>query len=343
MKALVLRAPNTPFELVNMPDPVPGPGEAVARVLACGSGLTIQHVKAGRTKAKFPRIIGHEITGEIVAIGAGVQGLAIGDAVTAYFYLDCGHCRWCLDKLEPLCENLGGNVGRECDGGYAEYIKLPARNYIRLPEALDHKAHPAEIGVITDALATPLKVLRRAEVKPGETVAVFGAGGGLGIHQLMLAKWAHARVIAVDTASAKFDACRKAGADEVVDASTGNVVEQLMDLTWGRGVDVAIDYVSAQVTLEAACRSLGRRGRMVTLGGSGQNFPVSAEQLLKYEQSVLGSRYVTRSEVIEALDLVARREVWPLVTDICPLEDAEALHARVERGEVIGRAAVMIR
>ena len=92
-----------------------------------------------------------------------------------------------------------------------------------------------------------------------------------------------------------------------------------------------------------ACRSLGRRGRMVTLGGSGQNFPVSAEQLLKYEQSVLGSRYVTRSEVIEALDLVARREVWPLVTDICPLEDAEALHARVERGEVIGRAAVMIR
>ena len=342
MKALVLRAPNTPFELANVPDPVPGPGEAVARVLACGSGLTIQHVKAGRTKAKFPRIIGHEITGEIVAVSAGVKGLAAGDAVTAYFYLDCGHCRWCLDKLEPLCENLGGNVGRECDGGYAEYIKLPARNYLRIPEALDHRAHPAEIGVITDALATPLKVLRRADVKPGETVAVFGAGGGLGIHQLMMARWARARVIAVDTAAIKFDACRKAGADDVVDASKGGVVEQLMELTQGRGVDVAIDYVSSKSTLEAACLSLGRRGRMVTLGGSGQSFPVSAEQLLKHEQSVLGSRYVTRSEVVEALDLVARGEVWPLVTDIRPLEEAEALHARIERGEVIGRAAVTI-
>src|SRR3974390_3733136 len=90
MRALVLRAARTPFELVTMPDPVAGPGEAVARVLACGSGLTIQHYKAGRTPVPFPRVIGHEITGEIVETGAGGDSLRRGDPVTAYYYLNCG-------------------------------------------------------------------------------------------------------------------------------------------------------------------------------------------------------------------------------------------------------------
>jgi propanol-preferring alcohol dehydrogenase len=342
MKAMVLNGANRPFELMQVPDPVAGPGEAVARVITCGSGLTIQHVKAGRRAARFPRIIGHEITAEIVALGAGVTSLAVGDAVTAYFYLNCGHCRWCLANLEPLCGNSGGNVGIECDGGYAEYIKLPAHIFIKLPDGLDYKAHPAEIGVITDALATPYKVLRRARVRPGETVAVFGAGGGLGIHQVMMAKWARARVIAVDRASPKLDACRKAGADEVVDASAGDVAQALLDLTHGEGIDVAIDYVSSTATLEAGAKALGRHGRLVTLGGAGQPFTASARDMLMKEQELLGSRYVTRTEILETLDLVARGEVWPLVTDIRPLAEAEAVHQRVERGEVIGRAALVV-
>jgi len=342
MKAMVLNGPNTPFVLKDVPDPVAGPGEAVARVLACGSGLTIQHLKAGRIAAEFPRIIGHEITGEIVAVGAGVKGLATGNAVTAYYYLNCGHCRWCRASLEPLCENSGGNVGRTCDGGYAQYIKLPAHIFIRLPAGLDYQAHPAEIGVIADALATPYKVLKRARVREGETVAVFGAGGGVGIHQLMLAKWARARVIAVDIAADKFDACRKAGADEVVDASGGNVAQALLELTRGEGVDVAIDYVSSTSTLEAGSKALGRRGRLVILGGAAQRFEVPSRELLLKEQDILGSRYVTRSEILETLDLVARGEVWPLVTEIRPLEEAEALHERLERGTVTGRAALLI-
>ena len=342
MKAMLLKGPNTPFELVQRPDPVAGPGEAVARVITCGSGLTIQHAKAGRRKISFPRIIGHEITGEIAEVGPGVTSLKVGDAVTTYFYLNCGHCRWCLANLEPLCANSGGQVGLECDGGYAEYMKLPAQNFIKLPETLDYQAHPAEIGVITDALATPYKVLSRARIKAGETVAVIGAGGGLGIHQLMMAKWARARVIAVDTRAAKFEACRKAGADEVVDASGGRVAEQLMELTKGEGVDVVVDYVSSTATLEAGAKALGRRGRLVTLGGSGQRFQVSAADLLNKEQDLLGSRYVTRREILDTLDIVARGEVFPLVTEVRPLEQAEAVHQLVERGEVIGRAALRI-
>ncbi len=345
MKALVLKGPNAPFEMCEVPDPVAGPSEAVARVFACGSGLTIQHVKAGRLPVQFPRIIGHEIAGEIVQVGAGVRNLAVGDPVTTYAYLNCGHCSWCLSMLEPLCENTGGStgmVGMACDGGYAEYIKLPAHIFLKLPAGLDYKAHPAEIGVVTDALATPYKVLNRAQVKPGETVAVFGGGGGVGIHQLMMAKWARARVIAVDIVANKFDACRKAGADDVVDASDGKAAEALLDLTNGRGVDVAIDYVSVTSTLEAAVKALGRRGRMVTLGGAGRPFRASAFDLLYKEQALLGSRYVTRVEILETFDLVARGEVWPLVSDIRPWTEAEAVHTRVERGEVIGRAALLI-
>jgi alcohol dehydrogenase, propanol-preferring len=342
MKAMSLKGPNMPFELVLRPDPVAGPGEAVARVITCGSGLTIQHIKAGRKPAAFPRIIGHEITGEIVSVGPGVSSLAVGDGVTAYYYLNCGHCRWCLANLEPLCTNTGGNVGLNCDGGYAEYIKLPAHNFIKLPASLNYKAHPAEIGVITDALATPYKVLRRARIKAGETVVIFGAGGGVGIHQVMFAKWARARVIAVDVATSKFDACRKAGADEVIDPRGANVVEALLDLTNGQGVDVVIDYVSAASTLEPGAKALGRHGRLVTLGGAGQPFQASAMDLLNKEQELMGSRYVTRSEILQTCDIIGRGEVWPLVTDVRPLEEAEAVHDRVERGEITGRAVLRI-
>jgi D-arabinose 1-dehydrogenase-like Zn-dependent alcohol dehydrogenase len=158
----------------------------------------------------------------------------------------------------------------------------------------------------------------------------------------MMAKWAKARVIAVDTKPEKFDACRKAGADEVIDASAGRVAEQLLDLTDGQGVDVVIDYVSATATLEAGAKALGRRGRLVTLGGSGKPFQASAADMLNKEQDLLGSRYVTRSEVLESLDLVARGEVFPLVTVVRPLEEAEAVHELVERGTVIGRAVLQV-
>src|SRR3990170_4591310 len=345
MKAMVLRGPNAPFEMSEGPDPVAGPGEAVARVFACGSGLTIQHVKAGRLPVQFPRIIGHEITAEIVQVGVGVGSLAVGDAVTAYAYLNCGHCRWCLSMLEPLCENTGGGtgmVGMSCDGGYAEYIKLPAHVFIKLPQGLDYKSHPAEIGVITDALATPYKVLNRARVRAGETVAVFGAGGGVGIHQVMMAKWAKARVIAVDVTRAKLDACLKAGADAVIDASACDAATALRDLTHGQGVDVAIDYVSATATLEAGVKALGRRGRLVTLGGAGKTFQASSLEIMLGEQDLLGSRYVTRTDILETLDIVARGEVWPLVSDVRPLAQAEALHERLGRGGVTGRAALLV-
>lgn len=343
MKAMVLKAKNTPLVLENVPDPVPGAGEAVAKVLACGAGLTIHHTRAGRTPISYPRIIGHEITGEIVALGAGVSDLKVGDAVTAYFYLTCGNCYWCRVNRETLCENFAGYVGREVDGGYAEYIKLPARNFIKLPAGLDWRRHPAEVGVICDAIATPVKVVRRARVGPHDTVAVFGAGGGLGVHMTMVARWARAKkVIAVDIAASKFETCLKAGADATVDASEGRVAEQLLELTGGRGVDVAIDFVCANGTQEAAIAALGRGGRLVVLAGHGEPFTAHSSAFLRKELELLGSRYATRQEVMDSLELVARGEFFPIVTEKVPLEQAESIHQRLDKGLVTARAAVLI-
>lgn len=343
MKAMVLRAKNEPFVLEERPDPQAGPGEAVARVIACGAGLTIHHTRMGRTKTDYPIIIGHEVLGEIVAVGHGVHTLQVGDVVTPHCYLSCGHCRWCRINRESLCDNLAGFVGRQLDGGYAEYIKLPARNWVTVPAGLDWKEHPAEAAVICDAVATPYKVIRRARIAPLETVAVFGAGGGLGVHMVMMARWAHARVIAVDIAAEKLATCRRIGADAVVDASQGNVAAALMELTGGAGIDVAIDFVSQAATLEAGAAALGKGGRLVTLGGfSPQPFGVAASRLLLGELEIMGSRAFTRQEIVESLELCARGEIRPLVTETYRLEEAEKLHERLEAGLITGRAAIVM-
>jgi propanol-preferring alcohol dehydrogenase len=346
MKAMVLHAPNTPFVLETRPDPTPGPGEAVARVLACGSGLTIEHVRAGRAEASFPIVIGHEIAGEIVAVGpvshATVgEPLKVGDPVTTWFYVMDGDDRWTRSDRPSISTRFRGYVGRVIDGGYAEYIKLPLQNFIRLPDGLDWRAHPAEIGVVCDAIATPYKVLRRGRIRPHEWVAVIGAGGGLGLQQVMMCHWAHCRVIAVDIVADKFDACRKAGADAVVDASKENVPEAIRDITGG-GADVVIDYVSTGATMEYSFAALGIGGRLVSLGGAGEPFRAHARAMVVKELEILGSRYVTRQEVMDSLDLVARGEVWPIVTETRPLEEAQAMHERLASGAIIGRAALTV-
>ena len=170
--------------------------------------------------------------------------------------------------------------------------------------------------MICDAIATPLKVTRKARLAPTDTVAVFGAGGGLGVHMLKVARWAHARkVIAVDVMASKFEACVKAGADATVDASEGRVAEQLRELTGGKGIDVAIDFVSSASTLEAGDRRARQRRAARDARRPRRPFNVKAGELLRKEIELLGSRYATREEVIESLEIVARGEVWPMVTE----------------------------
>jgi alcohol dehydrogenase, propanol-preferring len=343
MKALVLHAPNAPFELEERPIPKPAPDEVLVKIRACGVGLTVHHAKVGNAPSNLPVIPGHEIAGEVVEVGSAADGFTVGDRVTPHFYLFCGRCRYCLTQREPLCENTGGYIGRQRDGGYAEYVALPARNWIKIPEGLPYDERPGEVAVICDAIATPYKVNRRAQIKPLEDVLVIGAGGGVGIHMVQLARFAGGRVLACDRGPEKLAAAREAGAHESVDALAEPIEPQARKLTDGRGVDVVIDFVVSPETLQAGFDALAPSGRLVILGGRrGAQLPVEAFRMLNGELSILGSRYVTRQDIVDSLELVRRGAVRPIVSRTFALEEVEQAHEIVGRGDMIGRAAMVL-
>jgi alcohol dehydrogenase, propanol-preferring len=191
MKAMVMRDWGEASFPATRPDPEPGLGEAVMRVRAAGVGLTLLNMRAGRLGGSTPRVMGHELGGDIVAIGAGVKGLSIGDRCTVYFYLTCNRCRWCRGGRETLCEKFGGYVGAHRDGGFADYVCLPAENFLPIPEGLSYEA----AAVAADAVNTNWHCTReRAQLSPDDTIMLIGAGGGVGIHGVQVAKLFGVRV-----------------------------------------------------------------------------------------------------------------------------------------------------
>jgi len=342
MKALLLNGPGKPFSIETIKDPTPEKGYAVAKVLACGSGLTIQHVKAGRITVNYPRIIGHEIVGEIVEINGQGGDLEIGTPVTAFFYLTCGHCRWCNIDRETLCDNFRGYIGREIDGGYAEYIKLPIENFIKIPEEIDYKNNLLETAVVCDAVATPLKIIKKARISSFDKVGVIGAGGGLGIHMLKMLKLNNISAIGIDTKTEKFNTCNENGAEFSVSPMENNLKNKIADYSKSHNLDVVIDFVSSKSSLELGCSILGKGGRLVTLGGSGEQFLANSADMLVKELELIGSRYCTKQELKESLDLYARGLIEPLVSVKTDFDGAEGLHDKIEKGEIIGRAGILI-
>ena len=341
MKALILKGPNEPFIFEDVPDPIPQNGEAVAKVLACGSGLTIQHVKSGRTKVNFPIIIGHEITAEIIELRGDCGELKVGMPVTAYFYLTCGHCKWCKINRETLCNNFKGYIGRQINGGYAEYISLPAKNFIPIPLSINYKENPIETGIISDAIATPLKVIKKARIGITDKVGVIGAGGGLGIHMLRMLNLYNVKTIAIETKQIKEKSCRDSGASEFINPNSNSKKEVIEDFTNNCGLDVVIDFVSSKSSLETGTELLGNGGRLVTLGGSGEFFNIDSGNMLLKEIEIIGSRYCSKQEVIDSLNLVSRGLITPLVTEKVSRYQANDLHERIEKGNVIGRAGII--
>ena len=341
MKALILKGPNEPFIFEDVPDPIPQNGEAVAKVLACGSGLTIQHVKAGRTKVNFPIIIGHEITAEIIELRGDCGELKVGMPVTAYFYLTCGHCKWCKINRETLCDNFKGYIGRQINGGYAEYISLPAKNFIPIPLSIKYKENPIETGIISDAIATPLKVIKKARIGITDKVGVIGAGGGLGIHMLRMLNLYNIETIAIETKQIKEKSCRDSGASEFINPNSNSKKEVIEDFTNNSGLDVVIDFVSSKSSLETGTELLGSGGRLITLGGSGEFFNIDSGNMLLKEIEIIGSRYCSKQEVIDSLNLVSRGLITPLVTEKVSPYQANDLHERIEKGNVIGRAGII--
>jgi propanol-preferring alcohol dehydrogenase len=338
MRAQVLRQSGSEVKLEDVPTPRAGPGEALVKVEACGVGLTVMNYMRNLMGAadRLPRIPGHEAVGRVVELGPGTTGLAVGQRVMAYFYLSCGACDLCRAAHEPLCRQLRGNVGVDCDGGYAEYVALPAFNLLPVPEALG----AVEATAVIDAIATPLHVSRRAGVGPGDVVMVVGAGGGVGIHMVQMARLFGAEVIGVDLGAAKLSAARDVGASAVVDFGAGDVAAAVSAAA-PRGVDVAVDLVGSRETLGFALDRLDRRGRLIVLTTfAGVNAEVPPRAMVRGELSILGSRYASRGEVAEAARLVAAGRIKPIVSQVVPLARVNELHAALLSRTLIGRGAI---
>ena len=344
---MVLEQFGAPLKLKDVPVPKAGPNEALIKVRVCGAGLTVVIMIAspGRITA-YPRIPGHEIAGEIVEVGSEVRTFKVGQRVTNHYYLTCGHCRYCRGGRETLCENFRGNVGQGCDGGYAEYVALPERNLVAIPDGVTD----LEAAVASDAIATPYHACHaEAQVSPGDNVLIIGAGGGVGIHMLQMARLCGGRVIAAEVGEEKMELARSMGADEVIDARRGELVKQVRAVTAGRGVEAAIDMVGTSETLTACLAALAPAGRMVIIGskpksvyGADPSFVVNPQEFMRQAQEIHGSRYVNNEEIIRTLELVKHKRIKAVVSRTFPLEEAEQAHELLRKNAIAGRAVLTV-
>lgn len=344
MRALLLERPGEAMRLTEIADPQPADEEVVVAVRACGIGLTLlwttlERYSGGSLPSKLPRVIGHEIAGDVVAVGGSVRHVAVGDRVAAYYYLICGTCQACAMGRDSLCERLAGYIGRQIDGGFADLVALPERNVRPLPDGVTYE----QGAVATDALATPFHVLhRRAQVRPSETVVVVGGSGGVGIHQVKLARALGAQVIAVDVGTEKQEFALAHGAHVAIDATVAPFDEQVREHTGGKGADVVVEMVGTGATVGPSIRSLSPIGRLVLVGTYEPTTPLDLTvRTLTGEQTVMTSRYCTRSDLSEALRMVATGIVEPVITRRCGLEEVNATLEAIRRREVSGRAVML--
>ena len=322
----------------DIPDPQPQGHELVLKVHSCGVCFHDVLTRNGTLKAgvRLPCVLGHEVAGTVVELGAQVKGFKLGDrvATTQRSYI-CGHCRFCRSGFEPLCAQrvFLGDVGLV--GGYSQYLAISSDCIAQVPEGvdLDHAA------VAACAVGTVLNAVRDVgRVQMGETVLITGAGGGLGLHAIQLARLAGARVLAQTTSADKVELIRKMGAHEVVLHKRGEPFAPLVrDMTQGQGADVIIDNVGT-VLFEDMRKSLAIQGRWLMIGQlTGDFVPFNPAQFFLKNQSLLSVTSTSRSQLEDVLTLMQRGQVTPVIERKLPLIEAAQAHQAVEAGRTTGR------
>jgi propanol-preferring alcohol dehydrogenase len=325
---------------VELPEPELAPGEVRVRVLSCGVGLTVLNAingdLAGNGRARLPRVPGHEICGEVIEVAPGVTAPSVGDRGVVYFYLTCGACRYCRLGSEPLCERFRGFVGVDIDGGYAEQVAVPARNFVQIPAEIESVA----ATTIPDAVATPVHVCRsRARVKPGDVVVVVGAGGGVGAHLVEVARLFGGEVVAIDLSEEKLALAREAGATATLLAGCSPTD---VGVAAGRPADVVVDTVGSEETLAWSLAAVGRGGRLVVLTTfPGLRVSETTARAVFDEIAIVGSRYASYADVALAIQLVAAGRVQALVGQRASLAEVKALHDRLRSHSLLGRGALV--
>jgi len=334
MKAIVLKAFGGPeqLQLEEVPTPQAGPGEVLVRVHAAGvCHHDVLHRAGQLPGAPVGVVLGHEVAGEVVEVGAGVLQLQVGARVVVYQRRFCGQCRDCLRGRQDLCRALG-LPSVDTEGAYAEYLRIPAISAVELPPGLDY----ALAALASCPIATSVRALHgEARLQPGETVLINGASGGLGAHQIQLARAAGARVIAVTGSEAKWEFLHELGAHEVVVAEAGYSAE-VWKLTGKRGVDVAMENLGQ--TLEDTLRSMALGGRVVVLGNVRPGaVAVNPGLLIGRRLTLHGSGSATLEQLRTALALIHGGQVRPLIDRVLPFPEAATAHALLESRQVSGR------
>jgi len=339
MRAAVFHGAGRPLEVTDVTTPIPGPGEALVRVAACGVCHTdLHYLDHGTPTFKPPPLVlGHEIAGTVASLGSGVEGLTAGDSVLAAAVLPCGLCPNCRDGRENICER-SRMLGNNLDGGFAEYVVVPGKDLFQVPAELPL----AESAVIADAVTTPYHaVVRRGRVTAGDWVVVFGCGG-VGLNVVQLAAAVGGRVIAVDQVDGKLEWARRLGAEATFNPSRVGRLDRELRRVTGAGADVAFEVIGKAATQEQAFASVRAGGRVVLVGYSGDPLPLNAARLMYREIEVIGSlgcRPVDYPRVIE-LARLGRIRVGDLVTHRFPLAAINEAFDALRGGDVI-RAIVI--
>ena len=329
-------------ELMEVPDPAPGPGEVVVKVGAAGACHSDLHVLYELDVAavwELPMTLGHETAGWVQAVGKGVTDLAEGDPVAVYGAWGCGSCGHCTVGVENYCErpSLVGGGGLGANGGMADYLLVPhQRHLVRLPDGLD----PVTAAPLTDAGLTPYHAIRRSwpKLTPDATAVLIGVGG-LGHVAVQIARaTTAAQVIAVDIKPDALELARKVGAHHVL-ASDESTAQAIRDLTGGRGADVVIDFVGATATLELARGVARSMGDVTIVGIAGGEIPVSFFSQ-PYEVSIATTYWGSRPELVELLALAASGQI-SAERSIYSLEHGAQAYRDLRDNRVTGRAVVV--
>lgn len=324
MKAVLFREHGGPDKLSyeELPMPQIGPQEVLIRVKACALNHLDIWIRQGSPaySIPLPHVGGSDVSGIIEQVGTQVEGVSIGARVFVSPGISCWQCEYCLAGRDNMCRSYH-LLGAKTHGGYAEYVKVPFRNVLSMPENLTFE-QAAAFPLVSVTASHMLFAL--AQLQHGETVLVMGAGSGVGMMAVQLAKLAGARVLATVGSDDKVPKGVVLGADAVINHSREKVSERVRILTEGRGVDVVIEHIGPEVW-DSCLDSLTRGGRLITCGATtGADVKLNLRYLYSRQLTVKGSYMGTRAELVKATELMGQGRLMVVVDRVFPLQEARA-------------------
>jgi propanol-preferring alcohol dehydrogenase len=323
------------------PDPAPD-GQAIVRVRAAGVCGTELHFQDGLLRPdSYPFILGHEVSGTIEALPAGERRFQAGDRVSIYNLLACGACLQCRLGRDELCENSGGQIGFNLNGGFAEYVRAPVRNLVPLPDSLSFE----EGALLACSGMSAVHGVRAAKVRLGTTAVVNGIGG-VGLMVIQAARLAGAEVIAVGDSDEKLDLARDMGAAHLIRAAAAadyqTLGDQVRTLTRGRGADHYFELVGTKATMAAGFEALGKAGTFVSIGYTGESLEVNPVMLIINEQRLVACVAAAKRDLETAVDLAAAGKLRSRVQSRLPLERVNDALADLRARRVLGRNVLVM-